>query len=891
VTDASHDRDETLQSVLCEVLTEHGPMTEERLVAAVSARWSGLAGRIDGDPGDAVLQALDADGCGAGLLADDRWVWLPALLGGRVLTHRISAAETAHGLISIHPDLSALITLVDFGGHTSLADGAPVAVVRNEFDPETLDERDIPAELVDPSALLLPAGYLSERDIAAGDTIGMRLTSAGLELAKHAVATTGGPALAGLARRLGDLVTTAEGEPVDLDTAIWTACADESGLFTEAVPPLTEMLPTFGLTWEDEWLAGAGFDFARWRAGKRLGLLADRYQLSEDEAATVLVTVSLYDQVADLYSAAQTALASDEESDLSTLAQDWGLDGPQLSAPSAAIQADRGKRGTVRAALAFLVVPQVADAVLSEILGADGMTLDGDSADDGAAALVLFAETSEPMVPREARVALRWMRAKAYERLGDVARAEATYLEAQTLDGDWPLTLVDLARYASDRGDAVRGLSLLERAGAPSDDPLVELLRGFQPTPRPELGRNQPCWCGSGRKYKVCHSRRETFPLADRAAWLYQKAAVFLDDGTSWREMVEVAAERARYVQGPEGLSAAIHDPLVGDLVLFEGGYFEEFVALRGELLPDDERSLAEQWLLVDRSVYEVCDARPGDGLTMRDIRTGDVHEVRERTASRQLKAGELVCARVVPAGDTMQIFGGLEPVALGERDHLVALLDSEPEPVELAEFLTRRYAPARLANTEGEPLVLCEATLRSADPESLAAVLDREYERTSESGTARWHELVTTDGMQRIRATLELDRDRLEVNTNSEARMDRVLATVGALATLESQTREPARDAREMSRLAARSPGTGGAAPLDPSDPQIAAVLAQVAREYERSWPDQPLPALAGYTPRQAAADPTRRDDLSRLLASFPDDPDNPAAMSPRRLRTELGL
>lgn len=24
-------------------------------------------------------------------------------------------------------------------------------------------------------------------------------------------------------------------------------------------------------------------------------------------------------------------------------------------------------------------------------------------------------------------------------------------------------------------------------------------------TPRPELGRNDPCWCGSGKKYKKCH--------------------------------------------------------------------------------------------------------------------------------------------------------------------------------------------------------------------------------------------------------------------------------------------------------------------------------------------------------------------------------------------------
>ena len=105
---------------------------------------------------------------------------------------------------------------------------------------------------------------------------------------------------------------------------------------------------------------------------------------------------------------------------------------------------------------------------------------------------------------------------------------------------------------------------------------------------------------------------------------------------------------------------------------------------MRGSLLPDDERLLAEQWLLVDRSVFEVERVNPGENITVRDVRNGDVHEVRERTASRQLKAGQLICARVVPAGDNMQFFGGVEPVALHERDALIDLLDAEPDPVEL---------------------------------------------------------------------------------------------------------------------------------------------------------------------------------------------------------------
>ncbi len=143
----------------------------------------------------------------------------------------------------------------------------------------------------------------------------------------------------------------------------------------------------------------------------------------------------------------------------------------------------------------------------------------------GAAALGLFAETLEPSVPRPARVACRWLRAVALERTGAVEAAEQALLAAESMDTDWAPTLFDLARFAADRGDAERGLSLLRRAGAAPDDPMIELLEQHRATPRPDVGRNDACWCGSGRKYKKCHLGREQLPLAERVGWLYTKAA------------------------------------------------------------------------------------------------------------------------------------------------------------------------------------------------------------------------------------------------------------------------------------------------------------------------------------------------------------------------------
>jgi len=146
---------------------------------------------------------------------------------------------------------------------------------------------------------------------------------------------------------------------------------------------------------------------------------------------------------------------------------------------------------------------------------------------------------------------------------------------------------------------------------------------------------------------------------------------------------------------------------------------------------------------------------------------------------------------------------------------------------------------------------------------------------------------------MQRIRAHLELHGDQLRVQANSEARFERVLDTLTTLdpsVTVLTDTREPAGDLDAVRQLAAHSP-TEPAQALDPADPAIAAALDDMIRKHETAWLDTPLPALAGHTPRHCANDPTRRDDLIRLLDSFPQDTGRPGTMSPTRLRAALGL
>jgi tetratricopeptide (TPR) repeat protein len=870
--------DALMMNLIAEILTEQGPTTEERLLVELRARGGELAETSV----ETLEAALEEDDARLMTLTDGRWAWLPALLAGRVFTHRVSARKVEHDLLDLTPDLAPLAMLIEETEiYGRLTDGSPVTVVLASFDSHALAERDVPEDLSDDDgSLLLSPGQLARLGVAEGDLVGLRLTAAGLALERIPAAVAAPETLESLRKRLDAVLR--EREPVEVDEAIWTVCAEDPALFTEPLPPLGEILETVGLSRHGDWLAPDGFDFAEWRTDSYQRLVMSRYDLSDDEALAVIATVTMYEQVAEMFDAVLAAQDAGDDTAAASITADLAA---AVESSGSSTERDADYRDALRSVATLLTEPAVADAVLTETIGSD---------EDGAAALGLFAEMLESLAPRTARAPLRWLRAKAFERLGRIEQAEAMYEAAEALDPDWPPTLVDLAWYAGDRGDAARGLSLLRRADAPPEHPLVQVLEHFQARPRPGLGRNEPCWCGSGMKYKKCHLRNEQLPLDERAAWLYQKAGRYLLDGAWFDLLAETAAIRFRDVDSSGPTSEAL-DPLICDAVLFEGEAFDEFLDTRGVLLPDDERLLAAQWRLIDRSVYELTAVRRGEGFTARDVRTGDTLEVRERSASRQLKAGQLVCGRIVPAGDTMQVFGGLEPVALHERDDLIALLDGGPGPLELVAFLSRRFAPPALVNTESEPLVMCDTTLRVDDPAAMGAALDKEYDR-EEGDESRWFEHVLTHGMERIRATLQLDGDQVHVHTNSETRHERVLATLRTIdpsITVVTETRQPVRDTREAAELLTRLPGDDEDSPLpDASDPAVAAELDRFIREYEQKWLDEPIPALAGHTPRAAANDPTRRQDLIRLLDTFavPDE-NQPGMMNPDRLRAALDL
>ncbi|WP_300007740.1 SEC-C domain-containing protein [Pseudonocardia sp.] len=413
----------------------------------------------------------------------------------------------------------------------------------------------------------------------------------------------------------------------------------------------------------------------------------------------------------------------------------------------------------LRRALDLLVAPDAVEAVTEELLGPD----------DDPAALVAVADRLVAVAGRATRAAVaRWMATVAAERDGRVLDAES-HLRAACVDAPgWEFVEDRLAWYEADRGDAAAATGRWRAIGVAGDHPDLAFAARFAAGSGPEPGRNDPCRCGSGRKYKQCHlGRAATAPLPERADWLWRKSVAYLERYGRAAEETMIDCALARAGAGGD-LEQAITDPLTVDVVLHEQGWFARFLRDRGPLLPDDEALLGASWTAVDRTVYEVLAVRPGEGFDLRDLRTGDTPTVTERTTSRTVPAGTRLCARVAPDGGAGHRFvGGVLEVPPGREGGLLALLE-EGTGEDLLGWAAARDAPPRPLGPAGADLRECVARLQVAD--GAADVLDVEYTPAGDG----W---VRLDADDRVLAALELADDVLIVRTLTAPRMDDVLA------------------------------------------------------------------------------------------------------------------
>jgi hypothetical protein len=806
---------------------------------------------------------------------------LDEVLAGLTLTHRLDDEERGHDRLRTGTDLDPLVL-----AELETPDGLEVPVAGAE--PAHYDRQG--------SWLDLPAGVLPDAPAVA-----VRISDDGLVLEglEDGQVPASDPVAADRLLDTLRILRRHEGG-IDLPLLVLEARVRYPLLFAEPQAPLGELLagvgivehPSFGLFLPEEEVPDHDHLDDEDADDDLLEHLRADHLLDDRLAGAVLRFQHALLQSVNvvLRELLERTRALPEGADLGPTV-DAGRDGSLMR--DAVLGDEDVHEDAVPALVAALEDDDATAALVEDVLGDDQSC--------AGAVLAFLDRAGSDLRHRRAKGNAAWLRARALELIADDhAEAERELRRAHDLGAHASATF-DLARYLSDRGQAGAALGLLRQLSGPDVAAWQELLEPYAAPGPTAAGRNDPCPCGSGRKHKVCCQPRNGWPLQARLEWVWDKATTFAVRPPA----LELLQAVGRSLQP---LDVDTRRPAAAGLALFEGGLLADLCDLRGSLLPADELELLDAWSRDTRvGLYETVAVGAGDEVTLLDLLRGERHTFVDPGMARTVEVGGAGFGWLVAEPDgTRRPILGPSTVPDAWREPLLELLADDPDLDDVVDTLRELAAPTRLATTDGDALRFVTRVLEVADLDATWTALTSQLEE-HEDGTL--HLTEDRDGVSWARGTIRREDGRLVVDTLSLERADRLTALVREVApevrVVDEERRSPAdllddEEGEEDGFDDEDGPDDeGGLLDLEalPPDQRAAAeeVLTTFMRQTEDRWIDTPIPALGGATPREAAEDPTRRDQLARLLDTFPDAAGAAGGagrgMDADRLRELLGL
>jgi hypothetical protein len=439
-------------------------------------------------------------------------------------------------------------------------------------------------------------------------------------------------------------------------------------------------------------------------------------------------------------------------------------------------------------------------------------------------------------------------------------------------------------------------------------------------SPVPRVGRNAPCPCGSGKKYKKCHlGKDEKLQTAPTSA---PESAHELG-GRLARDMFDQTARRLSRQWIPFVQRHGLGDlppEFVLPWLLHEVPWDGRTIAARyrdsaGPRLSDRERAWLEGEATAWLSIWEVTQVDAGTGVTVHDLLTGAHRSVTEHEGSKTLKPRDAVLGRVVDF-EGQSFFDGLYPRSLPpfeaaevvrrvrgrvrRRREVPAerLRDPKVGPYmigywmdEVEDLLERRSTPPQLANMDGDDLLFTvdhfelDAAARSEVEKRLSA-LEGAERSTDEQGktlvrfvrTGRQRPDQITAGWAR------LSKRGLELETNSVRRADELRRQVedacGDLVRHRIREHADPRSGMKRGEAPAKKPARV-------EGPDADRFIREHKERHYAAWLDESIPALNGCTPREAMQTRDGRERLDVLLKDL----ENMESRMPEGQRFDVGI
>jgi hypothetical protein len=431
------------------------------------------------------------------------------------------------------------------------------------------------------------------------------------------------------------------------------------------------------------------------------------------------------------------------------------------------------------------------------------------------------------------------------------------------------------------------------------DDDELEDPIDLAPPPRPE--RNDPCWCGSGKKYKKCHLNADEESDRKRAAAPKKGESLHAsivnrvtEAALEWHKPADV--RRARGMYFGEVPAEEIDQEDMGGFIEWLIYDFrdkatrrtavENFLRTRGPKLTPAENELLESLRDARYALYEVERVVPGSGIDVHDVFTGDRMFVHDISSSHALHKWDCILTRTqfyqgrwIFAGNGVNVPRGILDAV---SDYIVQESEaSKQKPADwvranshslhriVKEAFGSQLANLRVVNNEGEEVSFGTAEYAVSDEAELIAKLESleelKAEGPDESGKRRFVWLQPLGTERRLLGSLAIENGILKAEAMSRTRLETLRGLVefhgGALVAHRG---DHYTSVDEIKNRVAR--GEKGPNPKPPSEEERAAIGEYLAQHYA-GWPDEKLPALGGRTARQAVRDPAGRQAVIDLL------------------------
>ena len=201
-----------------------------------------------------------------------------------------------------------------------------------------------------------------------------------------------------------------------------------------------------------------------------------------------------------------------------------------------------------------------------------------------------------------------------------------------------------------------------------------------------KIGRNDPCPCGSGKKYKHCHlsadqaiqqqqlrQRRAVDTLIPKIVAATQQMPSAVHEGFKRYWDGKYSQEQMAEIDDFEDRGAdRFMTWFIFDYMLDDGLTLVEHLAVEPSFeLEEAEAELLPQWKDVRLWPYVVEEIAKGQHLLLSNMVDGRRYILHDSAASRRLLLGEVLVAHLVPAGDQYYIGGAAAHLTADTRERL----------------------------------------------------------------------------------------------------------------------------------------------------------------------------------------------------------------------------